>query len=430
MIITLFLGLFVGFPLAFVLIGVPTIFGVASWGTSVFPMYVSRIYGLMSNYTLIAIPLFIFMGCMLEKTRLAEDLFDGMGLIFNRLRGGLAIGTVLISIILAATTGIIAASVTAGGLLALPEMLKHNYQKELSLGTIAASGSLGIIIPPSIMLILYAAEAGLSVGKLFAGAILPGVGLAIIYILYIGIKCYLQPDVAPIKSKKESDNDGLIRLIHGLRGLLPASFLILSVLGAIFTGIVTPTEAAGAGSVGSIIIALAYRRLDWKKFKETVYLTLQITSMAMTVVVGATCFTGVFLGLGGGEAMTNIFSLLGFGPIGSMILMMLIIFILGMFIDWMGILLICLPLFLPIADNFGFDPLWFAIMICINLQMSFLTPPFGYALFVLKGISPPSIDITDIYKGIIPFVILQAITLILCGVYPNIILWLPKLLVG
>ena len=430
MFLGLIVGLFLGHPLAFVLGGLAVIFGLIGWGPSVFYMFMNRIYGIMDNYVLIAVPLFIFMAQLLDRSGVAEELFDSLRYLLGSIRGGIALTVVIVSTIFAACTGIIGASVVAMGLLALPIMLKYGYNKQLATGCIAAGGTLGILIPPSIMLVVMGSEATLSVGKLFAAAVIPGLILSTLYMLYVGIVCWLRPDWGPALSREElaryTTREILLRC---LKSLVPPMLLILGVLGSIFSGIATPTEASGVGAFLAFLMVLAYRRFTWRGLYEAVLATAKITSMVIILLCGATCFTGVFLGIGGGDVVTSFLLGMGLGKWGTYAVMMLIVLILGMFIDWIGIVLICFPLFLPIAKEFGFNKLWFVMMIAVNLQASFLTPPFGYALFYLKGVAPPEVTIEDIYKGIIPFVVLMIIGLVICTLFPQTVLWLPSTIV-
>ena len=430
MFLGLIVGLFLGHPLAFVLGGLAVIFGLIGWGPSVFYMFMNRIYGIMDNYVLIAVPLFIFMAQLLDRSGVAEELFDSLRYLLGSIRGGIALTVVIVSTIFAACTGIIGASVVAMGLLALPIMLKYGYNKQLATGCIAAGGTLGILIPPSIMLVVMGSEATLSVGKLFAAAVIPGLILSTLYMLYVGIVCWFRPDWGPALSREElaryTTREILLRC---LKSLVPPMLLILGVLGSIFTGIATPTEASGVGAFLAFLMVLAYRRFTWRGLYEAVLATAKITSMVIILLCGATCFTGVFLGIGGGDVVTSFLLGMGLGKWGTYAVMMLIVLILGMFIDWIGIVLICFPLFLPIAKEFGFNKLWFVMMIAVNLQASFLTPPFGYALFYLKGVAPPEVTIEDIYKGIIPFVVLMIIGLVICTLFPQTVLWLPSTIV-
>lgn len=430
MVASLLLGIFVGFPLAFVLGGVGIIFGYFTLGLGVFPMLVTRVFGTMSNYILVAVPLFIFMGNMMERSGIGEELYSGIYLWFGRLRGGLAIGTMAICTLLAASTGIMITAIIGVGVIALPAMLNRGYQKGLATGTIASGGTLGILIPPSIMLVLYGAEVGLSVGKLFAAAIFPGLLLSALYLTYITLRCAIQPHLGPALPPEDRMAPLKTKFLVGMKAIFPPIFLILAVLGTIFWGIATPTEAAGVGAFGAIILAAARRRLSLANLKEVGLRTLKTTSLALFIVVGATCFTSVFIAGGGGKAIMTLMVDLPIGPFGILVLILLILFILGMFIDWIGILMIIIPIFLPIVTNIGFDPLWFALLVCVNLQMSFLTPPFGYALFYTKAIAPHDVNLLDIYRGIIPFVALQMLTLVVCVLFPNVVLWLPSVIVG
>jgi len=424
----LFVGVLTGFPIAFVLGGLGLIFGFFGWGPPVIDQIVSRTYWVMNNDTFPAVPLFVFMGCVLERSGFIDKLFEDMRLAMGPLRGSLALATNIVATIFAAATGIVGAPVTVLGLVALPPMLKHGYDKALATGVILAGGTLGILIPPSIMLIIYAPMAQLSIAKMFAAAFLPGFLLSGLYLTYIIIRCYLQPHLGPSLPKEERVISP-IRLLGRLSvSLLPTALLVLAVLGSILLGLAAPTEAAAVGATMGLLLGLAYRRLTWQNFKESVYTTLRVSSMILIIAVGASIFTGVFMRLGGGRMIEEVLLGLPVGPIGITIIVMGAIFIMGMFLDWVGILLVFVPVLSPIIITLGFDPLWFAMVICVTLQTSFLTPPFAVSIFYLKGVAPPEVKITDIYKGVIPFISLQLIGLALCIIFPQIILWLPGLL--
>jgi tripartite ATP-independent transporter DctM subunit len=426
----LLIGLFMGHPLGFVLGGLAVIFGLIGWGPVSFNMFASRIYNVMDNYILVAVPLFIFMAQLLDRSGIAENLFNAMRYLFRSLRGGLAIAVITVSTLFGACTGIIGASVVTMGLLALPLMLRYGYDKRLSSGVICAGGTLGILIPPSIMLIVMGDQAQLSVGKLFAGAIIPGLILSALYIVYILIKCYLNPQLGPALSAEEMASISTRDLmIIFLKSFIPPSIIILGVLGSIFTGIATPTEASGVGVVLTFFLILVYRKFSWIALYESVIATAKTTSMVIIVLCGATCFTGVFLGTGGGKVVSNLILGLEMGKWGTFFIMMGVTFLLGMFIDWIGIVMIVFPIFLPIAESLGFDKFWFVVIMAVMLQDSFLTPPFGYALFYLKGVAPPEITTTDVYWGVFPFWRLMEIGLIICVIFPQTITWLPTVLV-
>jgi len=426
----LLLGLFMGHPLAFVLGGLAVIFGFIGWGPSVFYIFMNRIWGTMDNYVLLAIPLFIFMAQLLDQSGVAEDLFKALRYLMGQTKGGIALAVIAVSTVFAACTGIIGASVVTMGLLAIPMMRKYGYEEELSYGSICAGGTLGILIPPSIMLVVMASQATLSVGKLFAGAVFPGFILSALYMGYVAIRCYMKPELGPPISREERakvTNAQVAMMV--LKSLVPPMVLILGVLGSIFFGIATPTEASGVGAFLSFLMVIAYGKFTWQGLYKAVIQTAKTNTMVIMILCGATCFTGVFLGIGGGDVVTDFVMGLGWGKWGTFWVMMGIVFLLGMFIDWIGIVLICFPLFLPIAKQFGFDPIWFVIMMAVNLQASFLTPPFGYALFYIKGVDPDRIDIRKVYKGIVPFVILMLIGLAVCAAFPDAIMWLPGLIV-
>jgi len=430
MFVGILIGLFMGHPLALVLGGLAAIFGYIGWGPSCFYLFLNQIWGTMDNYILVCIPLFIFMAQLLDQSGVAEDLFDTMRYLFGPIRGGIAIAVVVVSTLFGACTGIIGASVVTMGLLGMPVLLKYGYSKRLASGAICAGGTLGILIPPSIMLVVMADQAALSVGKLFAGAIIPGLILSTMYILYILIRCWIRPQDGPALSKEERAAMPAKTLFFMiLKSMVPPTILVFGVLGSIFMGIATPTEAAGVGALLAFIMTVAYGRFTWSGLKTAVTNTAKTTSMVIVILAFASCFSAVFMGSGGGEVVKNFIYGIGFGKWGTFIVMMVILFILGMFLDWIGIIMICFPLFLPIAAELGFDKVWFVVTIAVMLQDSFLTPPFGYALFYLRGVAPPEVSTADIYWGAFPFWRLMELGLIACIIWPQTILWLANTLV-
>jgi tripartite ATP-independent transporter DctM subunit len=400
------------------------------WGSSCFYLFLNQIWGTMDNYILVCIPLFILMAQLLDQSGVAEDLFDTMRYLFGPVRGGIAIAVVVVSTLFGACTGIIGASVVTMGLLSMPVFLKYGYNKRLASGAVCAGGTLGILIPPSIMLVVMADQAALSVGKLFAGAIIPGLILSGLYMGYILIRCWIRPLDGPALSKEErAAMPGKKLLLKVLKSMVPPMILILGVLGSIFAGIATPTEAAGVGALLAFIMTLAYGKFTWKGLATAVVNTSKTTSMVIIILAFAACFSGVFMGSGGGEVVKNFIYGIGFGKWGTFIVMMVILFFLGMFLDWIGIIMITFPLFLPIAVDLGFDKVWFVVTIAVMLQDSFLTPPFGYALFYLRGVAPPEVSTGDIYWGAFPFWRLMELGLIACVIWPQTILWLANTLV-
>lgn len=430
MFVTLLLGIFLGFPTAFVLGGVAMIFGLIDVGPEIFGFFITRLFGLMTNYTLLAVPLFLFMGVFMEKSGIAKRLFNAMYLLWGGLRGGLGISTIAISAIFAATTGVVGASEVTIGLMALPAMLKNGYNKSLACGSVCAGGTLGILIPPSVMIVIYGPIAQLSVGKLFLGTVMPGILLILLYMIYIGVRCYFRPEDGPPMPKNERSVPIGQKVWLFLSAVLPAMLLIFSVLGSIFMGIAAVTEAAAVGVIASMLLAACHGRLNFKILKNAGYETLNITSMIMMIAVGASFFSTVFVTLGGDDVIISLFSSLPFGRWGAVVVIMLLLILLGMFIDWMGIIFIVVPLITPIAAEMGFDPIWFAVLVMLNLQISFLTPPFAYSIFYLKGITPPDVKITDIYRGVIPFVGLQTLAVLLCMLFPQLLTWLPSYFIG
>lgn len=388
-----------------------------------------RIYGtIMENYTLVAVPFFVFMGVMLERSGLAEELLETMGVLFGRLRGGLAISVVVVGALLAASTGVVGASVVTMGILALPVMLKYNYDKSLSAGVIAASGTLGQIIPPSIVLVILGDQLGISVGQLFLGSFIPGFVLAGLFVVYVAVVAYFRPKVAPALPEEVRRYQPRVLALKVVRSLIPPLFLILVVLGSIFFGIATPTEAGAAGAIGAMLLALINRRLTLKNLTDTMRQTVQLTSMVFIILVGATAFSMVFTALRGDTLVDQFLVNLPGGQWGFLFFTMLTIFLLGFFIDFIEITFIVVPFIAPIAAHFfGQDMmLWFGVVIAMNLQSSFLTPPFGFALFYLKGVAPPEIRTDHIYRGIVPFVIIQVFALILLILFPALVNWLPS----
>ncbi|PCJ32635.1 MAG: C4-dicarboxylate ABC transporter [Gammaproteobacteria bacterium] len=420
----LFLFLLLGYPVAFTLGAVALGFGSFFLGLDFFNLLPLRIWGIMTNFTLLAVPLFVFMGVILEKSGIAEELLETMGLLFGRVRGGLAISVVIVGALLAATTGVVGASVVTMAVIALPAMLKRGYSPALASGTIAASGTLGQIIPPSIILILLADVVGVPVGELFMAAAVPGIMLVLSYMLYIGFIAWRHPELAPAIEAEENTSHLALKVI---KSLLPPLLLIIAVLGSIFFGIASPTESAAVGCLGAILLALIHNKLTFSNFQLALQQTTRLTSMVFLILVGATAFGLVFVGMGGDNLIFDIFSDLPGGKWTFLIVSMLLIFILGFFLDFIEICFIVVPIIAPVAIHLGLNPLWFALLIALNLQTSFLTPPFGFSLFYLKA-SAPSLELTTIYRGVIPFIVIQVIILALLISFPSIALWLPSLM--
>ena len=396
----------------------PTVAAVAEEFFLMFSMMPFRIYSIMTNTILMAVPLFILMGIVLQKSDLAERLLESMGQLFGKVRGGVAISTVLVGSLLAASTGVVGASVVAMGVISLPVMLKYGYSKELSTGTICAAGTLGQIIPPSIVLIILGDVFQLPVGDLFKVALLPGMVLVGCYILYILVISYLKPEVAPPVTIHEDEKKGSLK--RALFAIVPPLTLIVLVLGSIFAGIATPTESASVGALGAMILAAMYKKLTWKIIQESCYETVKITAMVFAILIGATAFSMVFVYSGADYIVEAFMMGLPGEKWGFLILSMIAIMLLGFFIDFIEISYIVVPILLPIADSIGINPMWFAILIAMNLQTSFLTPPFGFSLFYLKGVCPPEVRTTDIYKGVMPFIIIQILVLTSIVLFPRL----------
>jgi len=422
-------GILAGTPIAFVLGGLAVFFGYFGMGERVFPMFVNRMWQTSVNELLAAIPMFIFMAAILDRSGIADGLFKALQYALGRFNGAIALTVVVLSTVFAAVTGVVGASVISMSFMALPAMLRYGYDKKLATGVVASGGTLGIIIPPSIMLVIMADQSGESVGRLFAGSFFPGLLLAALYFFYVLIRCWVQPSVAPKFSEEErSRYTGWQITMMILINLVPPVLLILGVLGSIWAGVATPTEASAIGAFLSLVLMVLYGRFSFSALKESVWSATRTSCMVIMVMVGATIFTQVFLGLGGRSVVTN---LIAAGDIfdrwGMFIMMMLIVFILGFLLDWVGVILITFPVFLPLAAELGFDPLWLIVMIAVNLQASFLTPPVGYSLFYMRSTVPPSISMMDIYKGVLPFLVLQLFAIVLLAIFPEIITWLPTL---
>lgn len=416
--------LILGYPVAFALGAVSLLFGVLFLGLDFFSLLPLRIWGIMTNFTLLAVPLFIFMGIILDRSGLAEDLLETIGKLCGKLSGGLAIGIVIVGAMLAATTGVVGATVVTMGIIALPTMLKHHYSPALASGTIAASGTLGQIIPPSIILILLGDVMGVPVGRLFMGAVIPGLLLVFFFMLFILLYAWRKPAMAPAlhDSNEQLDTRTLILT------LLPPLLLIVAVLGSIFFGIASPTESAAVGAIGALVLAALHRKLDWQNLTDAMQKTTKLTSMVFLILIGATAFGLVFRGMGGDRLVMDVMTSLPGGQWGFLLVSMLLIFLLGFFLDFLQICFIVIPILTPIASQFGIDLLWFAVLIAINLQTSFLTPPFGFSLFYLKAVAPANIRIQDIYRGVIPFVLIQVIALLLLVLAPGLVTWLPDMM--
>jgi tripartite ATP-independent transporter DctM subunit len=450
MFLTVVAVMLAGFPVAFTLAGTALIFALAGAATGTFDTAFlgtmpARVFGIMGNETLVAVPLFVFMGVTLERARIAEDLLETLGLLFGRLRGGLAIAVTLVGMLLAASTGIVGATVVTMGLLSLPTMLKRGYEPSVAAGTISASGPLGQIIPPSIILVLLGDVLGsayqqaqlnqgvfnpetVSVGDLFVGALIPGLLLVVLYILWLLLLAAFQPAAMPPGREQHDDTRGLPTRV--LKALLPPLVLIVAVLGSIMGGLATPTEAAGVGATGALLLALARGQLDRSRLAEIGRSTTRISSMVFLILIGASLFSLVFRGYGGDDVVRELLTGLPGGTAGAVIVVMLVMFLLGFVLDFIEITFVVVPIVGPVLLAMGLDPVWLGIMIAINLQTSFLTPPFGFALFYLRGVAPPEVRTTAIYRGVMPFVIIQLLMLGVLAAWPALVTWLPDRVYG
>lgn len=425
-------GVMIGYPLAIVVGFVGLVAGVLSFGAvPTFELFYSRIFELLMNYPFLAIPMFVFMGSMLEHSGIADALYDALHGALGKIRGGLAIATVLIGTVLAAAVGILGASVTMLTLVALPSMLEKGYSKPLAAGSIMAGGTLGILIPPSVMLVVYGPLASLSVGKLLMGAFIPGLVLSGLYCLYIAVVCLIRPSMGPAIPKDQRIST--LKIIRKLLvALVPPALLIMSVLGVIFLGIAPPTQAASIGALASILMALAYRKLTWKGLKDAAMQTVRISGMVMLVGPMAFAFVGVFIRVGGGDVISQLLLSAAIGKWGVLAIVLVLAVLLGMVMEWIGVLFILVPIVTPVMVQLGFDPLWFALMMCVALQTSFLTPPVAPAIFYFRGAVKPELGVNmgHMIRGVVPFVALVLVGLVILSVFPQLVLWLPAKMIG
>lgn len=430
MFVALMFLIFVGLPVGFSLMGVSLIFGYIGFGNAIGDLLIRKVWDVANVYILAAATLFVFMGSMLAASGIAKRLFEAMLLVTGRIRGGLAIGTVLMCTIFAASTGVIGASEVVIGLLAIPVLLSRNYNKGLICGTICAGGSLGAIIPPSVVTIIYGPIAGLSVGRLLAGTVFPGLMLSVLYILYILIRCAIRPQDGPGLTKDEMGMPWREKAKLVATSLLPPLALIFAVTGTILVGWAAPTEAAALGACGAILLCIIYKRMNLPTLKNACTNTIKIMGMIMLIMCGGTMYTAVFMGLGGAEMSEQMIAALDLSPWMTIYLFLGITLLAGFILDWISVLLILVPIFIPIITKLGFSPIWFSILFLTMMQTSFLTPPMAQAIFYLKGIVPPEIKTTDIFRGVTPYVGIQVIGIIMIIIFPEIATWLPEHLLG
>jgi len=424
----LLLALFMGFPVAFSMMGVALFFGLVTFDTAVIFQFVQKVDAVASNFVLAAVPLFVFMGAMLERSGIAEKLFEAVHLWTRRLPGGLAIGTIVMCVIFAASSGVIGATETVVGMLAIPVMLKYAYDKGLISGTICAGGSLGTIIPPSVVVVVLGPVADVSVGDLFVGMIFPGLIMAAFYIAYILIRCTLDPKAGPRLPRSPDEPPLAVKIRITLVALVPPVMMIFAVLGSIMMGLAAPTEAAALGALGSILMSIMYRKCSLAVLNEAMLKTLKITCMIMLIILGGNMFAGVFIASGGVALTEQFITGADLSPWVTLSVFLLICFITGFFLDWISVLLIFIPVFIPIVRAMGFDPVWFCVLFLVVIQTSYLTPPMAPAIFYLRGISPPEITLMHMYKGVVPFICLHMVVLAGVLAFPWLALWLPTIL--
>ncbi len=417
--------LLLGLQLVFAIGGVATLFIILLWGPHALPILANRTYMAMDMFLLVAVPMFIFMGAMLQRCGIAEDMYELMYHWMGGLRGGLAAGTVLICTMFAAMVGISGAATTSMGLIALPSMLKRGYKKDIAIGCISAGGSLGILIPPSVLMIVLALTSRLSVGEMFIAGILPGLLLSSLFVTYILVRCYIQKDMGPaVPPEERLPASERLKLMGAL--VLPVG-LILAVMGSMFFGLATPSEASAVGALGAIVSALVKRSFTWESFTSALFITLRLSAMVIWIVFAASAFTALYAVTGAASIVSSLIKGVG-DPWMVIITMQLILLVLGCFFDPTGIVLLTAPIFFPIVVSLGFDPMWFAILFVINMEIGYLTPPFGFNLFYMKAVAPPEVSMMDIYKSALPFVGLMLLGLIICMIFPSIITWLPSLM--
>ena len=420
-----FVLLGLGVPLAWTTASLGLAFSLGLWGTGGLSLIVLRIWDVMTSFSMIAIPLFVFMGNMLQKSGIADDLFKSLHVWIGGLRGGLAAATIVLCTVLAAMIGTVGADVTITGLIALPFMLKHGYDRKMALGCIVAGGALGVLIPPSIMFIVYGVTVGESIGKLFMGGIGPGLLFGALYIGYILIKCYLNPEAGPAAPLEERSMS-LGRKLGLLKSLLLPFLLILGVIGSIFWGVATPGEAAGVGAFGALVCAAVRWQLDWTNLKVSLFDTMKTVGLIMWIVFGAMTFIATYTLGGGVEFVKSTLVALPLSPWMVLILIQIILLFLGMVLDIIGITVLLAPIFVPVIKELGFNPLWFGVIFNLNLQIAYLSPPFGYSIFYLKAVAPSDVTISELYQSVLPYMALQVIGIVLCMIFPGIVLWLPN----
>ncbi|KAB2916742.1 MAG: TRAP transporter large permease subunit [Hyphomicrobiaceae bacterium] len=426
----LLFALFVGFPVAFSMIGVAFGFGYWAFGPSVIFQFIQKVDAMASNFVLAAVPLFIFMGAMLERAGIAERLFEAIHLWTRRLPGGLAIGTVLMCVVFAASSGVIGATETVVGLLAIPVMLKYQYDKGLVSGTICAGGSLGTIIPPSVVVVLLGPVANVSIGDLMFGMLVPGLLLAFLYILYILVVCIVWPKTGPRIPPSPDEPSFLEKCRISAIALWPPMLLIAAVLGSMLFGIAAPTEAAALGALGALFLSVIYGDFTLRVLHESLVKTLKVTVMILTILMAGNMFAGVFIAGGGVQTTEHFIQAANLGPWLTLGLFLFVCFLAGFILDWISILLIFVPVFIPIVKSMGFDPVWFCVLFLIIIQTSYLSPPMAPAIFYLRGIAPPEITIQDMFRGVVPFIVIQGICLAIVATFPQLVLWLPSVLLG
>ena len=425
---SIILGLLSGLPLVFVLGGIAVVFIYFFLGPASLMIVSATAFGVMDNFILTALPLFIFMGILLQHSGIAESLYEMIYKWIGGIRGGLAVGTVGICTIFAAMSGISGAATVTMGVIALPSMMKHNYGKEICVGCISAGGALGILIPPSVLMIVYGVFAGESIGALFAGGVFPGLLMALLFIIYILIRCHLNPKIGPaVPVEERASWDEKVR---SLRAVVPPIFLIVIVLGTIFFGIATPTEAAAIGALGALLCAVLAKKLTWEVIKTACFGSLNLSCMIIWIIIAGSCLTAIYTAVGAVDFMQDVVSALPVSRYVVLVGIQFTLLFLGMILDPGGIIMICTPVFVPLIKSLGFDPVWFGILFIVNMEMAYLTPPFGFNLFYMKAIVPPDVTMVDIYKSVTPFVLLQVLCLVLLVLFPEIVLWLPSIIIN